>query len=314
MEIRKYKAGDEYPIIALFKLVFKKEMSIEYWKWRFQDNPFTNDIMIHLMWEDQVLIGHYAVSPIEMNSNGKIVKTGLSMTTMTHPEYNGRGIFTQLSSSLYEELKSVYNYEMVWGFPNNNSHYAFIKNLNWKNIATIPMLSLKKTSLKQTIEKIYYTEHTQFDDFLSKLLNESKKNISINKTKKYLNWRYIQNPFAQYKILTLNNNSILVVYKVIASFFDEKKIEIDIMEIQFDCNIEFLQQLLNAIVINEKCEIYQFNIWNTIFSDTYLILKKYGFISQLPITYLGYLNLNSKTLTAEQYSNWDIDFGYSDIF
>lgn len=314
MEIRKYITGDEHKILALFKLAFNKEMSLEYWKWRFLTNPFGKDIMIHLMWDEDILVGHYAVSPIEMEINGRICKTALSMTTMTHPEYNGRGIFTQLSSSLYEELKNFHNYAMVWGFPNNNSHHAFIKNLKWKNVATIPMLSLKKSNLNLNINSFNYECHSAFNDTLAKQLNLSAKNLTINKTHAYLNWRYLKNPSATYKIISLKNNSGVIVYKVIPSFSNIEKIEIDIMEIEFYTNMDVLQQLLHAVIKNEASEINQFNMWNSIFSDEYLYLKKIGFISLMPLTYLGFLNLASGDKSSEQYDKWDINFGYSDVF
>lgn len=314
MEIRKYQLGDEHKILELFKLAFNKEMSLDYWRWRFQSNPFSKDLMIHLMWENDKLIGHYAVSPVDMEIDGKVCNTALSMTTMTHPEYNGRGIFTQLSTSLYDELKNEHGFAMVWGFPNNNSHYAFIKNLQWKNVATIPMLSLKKSALKGSAENINFEIHESFDDILSGKLNCSTKSVKINKTTNFLNWRYIQNPSAVYKIISTENKSGIIVYKVISSFSDPSKSEIDIMELRFNESSETLATLLQAIISNEANEIIQFNIWDSIFSNNYLLLKKIGFIPQAPITYLGFYNLASKTLSPERYDNWDINFGYSDVF
>ncbi len=314
MEIKKFKAGDEKAILDLFNLAFNKEMTMEYWKWRFQDNPFSNEFMIHLMWEGDLLVGHYAVSPIEMILNGEVTKTALSMTTMTHPEYNGRGIFTQLSSSLYNELKEEHNYAMVWGFPNNNSHYAFIKNLKWKNLATIPMLSLKTSNFKKIESELNFEQHSNFTASLSQKLSSVNKDVRINKTEKYLNWRYVANPSADYKIISINDKSGIIVYKLIPSFSNADKFEIDIMEIQFSQNPMQLQELLSLILELEKVQIEKFNLWFSIFSDDYLHFKKLGFVSQMPITYLGCLNLASEDKNISQYQEWDINFGYSDVF
>ena len=314
MEIKKFKAGDEKAILDLFKLAFNKEMTMEYWKWRFQDNPFSNEFMIHLMWEGDLLVGHYAISPIEMIVNDEVTKTALSMTTMTHPEYNGRGIFTQLSSSLYNELKEKYKYAMVWGFPNNNSHYAFIKNLKWKNLATIPMLSLKRASFKKIESDLNFEQHSNFTASLSQKLSSVNKVVRINKTEKYFNWRYVTNPSADYKIISINDEFGIIVYKLIPSFSNSDKFEIDIMEIQFNQNPIQLQELLSSILELEKLEIEKFNLWVSIFSDDYLHYKKLGFVSQMPITYLGCLNLASENKNLSQYKEWDINIGYSDVF
>lgn len=314
MEIRKFKADDVKAILDLFKLAFNKEMTMEYWKWRFQDNPFSNEFMIHLMWEGDLLVGHYAVSPVEMIVNGEVTKTALSMTTMTHPEYNGRGVFTQLSSSLYNELKEEHKYAMVWGFPNNNSHYAFIKNLKWKNLATIPMLSLKTANFKKIESDLNFEQHSNFTASLSQKLSSVNKVVRINKTEKYLNWRYVSNPSAGYKIISINDETGIIVYKLIPSFSNADKFEIDIMEIQFNQNPMQLQELLSSILELEKIDIEKFNLWVSIFSEDYLHFKKLGFVSQMPITYLGCLNLASEDKNLSQYQEWDINFGYSDVF
>ena len=127
MEIRGYQAGDEEKIYELFKMAFKKEIVPDFWKWRFLDNPFHKEPFIDLMWDGDTLAGHYAVSPIGMKVNGESVLTALSMTTMTNPNYGGQGIFPKLADSIYKKLTDV-NVQYVWGFPNMNSHYSFIKN------------------------------------------------------------------------------------------------------------------------------------------------------------------------------------------
>ena len=62
------------------------------------------------MFEEDKLIGHYAASPIELIIDGEKIKTALSMTTMTDPEFGGKGIFSKLASSLYREMEDVLNF------------------------------------------------------------------------------------------------------------------------------------------------------------------------------------------------------------
>ena len=93
-------------------------MSLDFWNWRFRENPFSDKEMISLMWDNDTLAGHYAVSPAAMIFDQQPALTALSMTTMTHPEYGGRGIFTQLANHLYDEIYREHQVKMVWGFPN----------------------------------------------------------------------------------------------------------------------------------------------------------------------------------------------------
>jgi hypothetical protein len=161
---------------------------------------------------------------------------------------------------------------------------------------------------------VNFEQHSNFTESLSQKLSSVNKAVKINKTAKYLNWRYVANPSADYKIISINDKSAIIVYKIIPSFSKSEQFEIDIMEIQFNQNPLQLQELLSSILELEELEIEKFNLWVSIFSDDYLHFKKLGFVSQMPITYLGSLNLASEDKNLSQYQEWDINFGYSDVF
>jgi len=309
MEIRPYREGDEQQILKLFKLSFGKEMTIEYWNWRFANNPFSNDKQIHLMWEGDLLVGHYAVSPTEFCIENEKVMGALSMTTMTHPEFAGKGIFSALAESLYAQLRKS-DYGFVWGFPNPNSHYGFIKNLAWKDLGILPMLSLHVSAL-QSLNDVEYKLRTDFDDPMLLMLQDPSS-IALNKTKSYLNWRYTDNPFAHYKIIYTASGSI-VVYKKIVSFQDSSKFEIDILEINFSSDVQQLIRLLNAI-LKEEHHIIKFNVWCSLYRKEYLQMDKAGFKMTLPLTYLGFRSFDSAFDVMEDLRRWNLSMGYSDVF
>ncbi|WP_423818742.1 GNAT family N-acetyltransferase [Salinimicrobium sp. TIG7-5_MAKvit] len=315
MEIKPYKAGDEADILELFKLAFKKEMSIEYWNWRFKNNPFSQDILIHLMWDKNKLVGQYAVSPVEMLVEGEKMKAALVMTLMTHPDYMGKGIFPMLGKSLHSDLQNKYNYKMLYAFPNNNSHshYGFVKNLYWKDIAILPMLSLKLTNLRfKNSGNLSYSIIDSFSG-LAEILNTSEKLVKLNKTETYLNWRYLRNPSEDYKIITVQNGQGIAVYKILKSFHEENQIEIDIMELVYE-NEEILLEILHSIVHNEKkLSVNALNIWKSIFASDFLLFEKLGFKIGLPLNYLSHLSFGNSNIISN-YKNWEIGLGYSDVF
>lgn len=309
MQIKPYRPGDETLILQLFELSFGKKMSLEYWNWRFLQNPFTSIHYIDLMWDGDILVGHYAVSPVEMIVEGKKVLTALSMTTMTHPEYSGKGIFTKLAESLYQRIAQD-GFEFVWGFPNNNSHYGFIKNLNWSNISLQGMMHLKIDDFKLISSPVHFDSAENFDSEIFKNFIP-KKSVSINKSSQYLNWRYISNPSNKYKVLINEEFSIWVVYKLIQ--ISPESCEIDIMEIEFNENPSYLAGIIQFITENEICPISQFNIWDSIFSSNQLSLEKSGFRVGAPVTYLGARCFNNLESIID-FKNWDISFGNSDVF
>lgn len=316
MNITLYTKNDEKHILDLFELAFKQKMSEEYWNWRFINNPFIGmDNPIYLMWDDKKLIGHYAVSPVEMKIENKIHKTALSMTTMTHPNYGGKGIFSSLAECLYQDLKDK-NYSMVWGFPNNNSHYGFIKRLGWKDISIVPMFSLKAIILK----KIKIIKDFELIDAISNSISSKLNNcnsISINKTVDYLNWRYCNNPVEDYKIVKSTDDSIILVYKVIPSFVNSESFEIDLMELYVEnLEVNIINQLLLFVLELEEKKIDKFNIWSPLSNVKHVFLEKLGFRMDKPLTYFGYKNLNleNNELVISNISSWDLNMSYSDVF
>ncbi|WOK05362.1 GNAT family N-acetyltransferase [Imperialibacter roseus] len=314
MRLSDYTIGDEEKILQLFKAAFGKDMSPAYWKWRFQDNP-AGKHMIKLMWDEDKLVGHYAVSPVLLNLNKKKVLTSLSMTTMTHPEYGGRGIFGELATALYKDLEEKYQVKAVWGFPNNNSHYAFVQKLGWKNIG-----------LAHTIvcsgEKISRPENVPvnvLDDFTlrhAEILQTEvgKFDISVDRSIDYLRWRYLQNPSHKYKIFEVKGeegNALAVAKKYVDP---TGKMSVNIMEIGGTTSPKLLGQLIGAISHHFSGSPLDCTMWLSLFDRRYALFEKLGFIPSGQTTYLGFYSNFDVAGTMADFRNWYYSFGDSDVY
>jgi len=317
MEITNYKEGDEVHILKLFQSAFKSPLSQAYWKWRFIENP-ENAIMIKLIWDDTILAGHYAVSPLKLNVDGEVILTALSMTTMTHPNYAGRGLFTELAKKLYQDESQQNGLKAVWGFPNNNSHYAFIKNLKWKNLEQIPTFSIDVDKIKKT-ELSNISVGTTFNNkhISAQLKISDCFKIKAEKSIAYLTWRYLKNPINKYHIFELKNNdtSYYAVTKIFASFVQKNRFEIDIVELIFPDDLELLLDLMNVIKnYYNNFDLLKINLWLPLNSDKHLLLEKIGFINTSPITYLGVHVLDSDYKKLEEPKEWFYSMGDSDTY
>lgn len=307
MKIQPYKNGDEEQILELFQLSFGQKMSKAYWEWRFQKKPFLEKDVnsIFLMWDNEKLVGHYAVSPIELQIEGKTHKTALSMTTMTHPEYGGKGIFTTLANALYEYLEEEKGYSLIWGFPNNNSHYGFLKRLKWQDIITLPMYSVQG----DIVEKYGSSKNITINSTVQILEKNNDSTIKINKTEEFYNWRFNTNPSAQYFQAIDSDTKNSVIYKVYATSNGN---QIDILEKNIHTKepLEFLN-LLKAIANKEK-QVAQFNLWLNYYHRDIIFYEKSGFRLQSNNTYFSCRPTILKDVL--DFKKWDIDFLYSDIY
>ncbi|MFM9945323.1 MAG: GNAT family N-acetyltransferase [Bacteroidia bacterium] len=72
----------------------------------------------------------YGVFPIIVSRGNEKILTAQSGDTVTHPNHQGKGLFTKLAGMTYELAKQE-GIKLVWGFPNKNSYHGFTKKLNW---------------------------------------------------------------------------------------------------------------------------------------------------------------------------------------
>jgi len=307
--IRGYEENDEIQILKLFELVYNRKMNLDFWNWRFKNNPFGFSPQINLMFDQELLVGHYAVFPIKLIYNGKIFDSALSMTTMTHPSYEGKGIFTKLASDLYSKL-NFENFSSIIGFPNSNSHYAFINKLNWVDNFVIPTLKLDINKLEPEFD---YTSHSDFNKLNFVKINKPEE-IGILKDLNYLNWRYLNCPVNSYQILEIGHTGGFVILKL---YKNGEQFEIDILENTCDSDFDSFKKSIQCVagfVQQENLNVSFINIWCNLKLKKHGYLEKIGFSQTLPLTYFSMLNLNNISNSLDFNANFNVTFGDSDIY
>jgi len=313
MKIKPYQSGNEKNILELFNISFKKEMSFEYWKWRFLDNPISNT-MIYLMWDRDKLVGHYAVSPNLLSVENEIYLSALSMTTMTHPDYGGRGIFTQLATHLYNMEFQARNLNMIWGFPNKFSHRGFIKNLGWKNITLISNLSLLSTEYR------FSRSNSKQFSLIDKLgighVNNNRRllknyHVKMIKDVNYYYWRYNLNPSNKYLMFSNDDSDFLVVKE----FRQNGVLELDIVEWCVPNDFTKMKDAINTLFTHfkdNKFLVSKLNLWLPLDDERYINFELMGFSNRGPITFMGYRCMNKSLLVSNK--NWFYQMGDSDVY
>lgn len=318
MEIRDYRTGDEKHILSLFEIVFGKPMKPEYWKWRFNDNP-AGKHMIKLMWEGEQLIGHYAVSPVFLKIGMSKMLSTLSMTTMTHPSFGGLGIFGQLANALYDDLENKMNVKAIWGYPNNNSHYGFIKNLKWLDLGQQLHLIIKAEKIKPALDP----DINMFEDFssihgeaISKATDQFQ--VAVVRDESYLNWRYRDNPTSTYdKFEYKQNNEVLgfMVVKKYPSSINKEIYDLYITEIGFPKeNGLLLSTFLKHIVAYYGQPEAIINTWISLFDNRFSLFEKAGFEPGGKSTFVGVRTNPEFRDILSDFRNWYFSYGDSDVY
>lgn len=286
----------------LYELCFNLSTSIEAIEWRYLNNPM-NDLFVCMAFEENKLVANYSVSPTLLTYDGEDIPAVLSLNTMTHPDYIGKGLFVELATKVYNFAYEK-GYKLVFGFPNKISNRTFINRLNWHDIYEIPMLelNLENSTQIQPDKNIIYDN--MFENDYSNF--QIKDNIfKIKKDKRYLKWRYYNNPDIDYfNIIDLNSDKTVDGYIIYKEYKDKINI-VDYSFLTIDVADKLVQQIKYiAVKLNKK----YISTWAKLENPFHLLLEKNAFSNATPITYFGanFFNVSDKNFYGYNYSNWEI--------
>lgn len=248
--ISAYQPGDEKQIKDLQKEIYGDELepekeSIDFWKWEFLDNPFGR-AFINTAKVDKKVVGHYAVIPIEYKLLDKIVKAGLVVDVMTHPNYQRQGMFVSLGKSSMDWIKKN-GYAFSTGYPYKENVMPGHKKVGWEEVFDIDIyivpintknisIAYSKNIFKQKalnlglkifkiFKKYRYSSNGEitiekldkFPTNIENFINKIYPNFSFiqSRTPKFLKWRYELIPNRNYDKYFIYEKNVLSGYVVV---------------------------------------------------------------------------------------------------
>ena len=103
--------------------------------WRYRDNP-AGQVVGADAWAGETLAAHYVTCPMRAVVEGRALKGLLSLNTATHPDFQGRGLFTRLAETTYE-AGATQGYDFVIGVANAQSTPGFLRKLAFQHVAPL---------------------------------------------------------------------------------------------------------------------------------------------------------------------------------
>lgn len=317
MEIRALDAGspDELSsVLELFKLVYRWDLGTAFYRWRFLDNPFGSPL-VTLLWDGATLAGHYAASPMIGWYGGRDIPAAQSMTTMTHPEYRNRGVFTTLATDLYARMEAQ-GIQMIWGLPNTQSHYGFVTKLGWRDVALLFTMTrvLKDTDRAGEVEELAGVPASATSLWQR---SDDGRVFASRRDERYLRWRYVANPQVRYHFFTLPGRAddLLFVGKEYATSPTTRSLEI----------VDYLYgrdpKLFGALMRNllgwaQERGFATVRTWMAMADPAFGELEKLAFVPREPLAYFGARTFAGLELPATQWNHagFYLTMGDSDNF
>lgn len=125
-------------ILGLMRLSFaghSEKFNLDYMHWQYAGNPVGKIVGFNAYMGD-LLAAHYVTMPIYMMIEGKKTLGLLSLNTATHPEHQGKRLFTTLANKTFEYAAGN-GYKFVIGVANAQSTHGFLKHLKFKLIGPL---------------------------------------------------------------------------------------------------------------------------------------------------------------------------------
>jgi len=264
LKLRDFNISDLRKIRELLESHYQKEYArkrVEIFSWISTKNPFSQTAPTYILLEnDQQIIAHLGRMPRIFRINGKNVKAYYTHDTLVHPEWrHGYGIY--LNNEMIRELEKATDtfFLAMWM---NQFTYMFLKRRGYYELDFYEYKKLLKPKffLERKLKNRFLTrliapfakyfiaaydflvylpyfstdlsvsKTPRFDSRFDKLFDKVLSRFRIIGERKaaYLNWRYVDKPFADHTVLTLKRGNDLVGY-IVLQIIEEKAYKVGII-------------------------------------------------------------------------------------
>lgn len=135
--IRPFEPDDRRAFLSLYETVFDRERSVDWFQWRYEDNPYVDHVPIVVAEDDGDVVGCRAFFALEAHVEGTEQLAFQPCDTMVHPDYRGQGLFSRMNAFAVDRYTDG-EPAFCFNFPNENSKPGNLKH-GWKEIGTFPV-------------------------------------------------------------------------------------------------------------------------------------------------------------------------------
>jgi GNAT superfamily N-acetyltransferase len=107
----------------------------EMFRWKHLDSPFGPSYML-VAECDERLIGLRALMRWRFTAGGTTIRAARAVDTATHPDYQGRGVFSLLTKAALEAVAG--EVELIFNTPNGKSGPGYLK-MGWQEVGRVPV-------------------------------------------------------------------------------------------------------------------------------------------------------------------------------
>jgi hypothetical protein len=296
--VRLVTADDEQKLKKFYKNAYGENHILNnsfHSDWQFLKNPFNklSSKSIIIAENNDEIVAHMGLIPVPVKIYDNIVTCAWHVSYFTLEKFRGIGIGTkmvQLSNSLFDCIGGMGNSDasnkihIKNGGKNFQDINRYVKILDKKCIKNFihEQVILKKgnTTKSEGFSRISILDEN-YDKFWKIVKNRFP--ITINRTKQYLTWRYLQHPLIDYHFMILIKNQKILGYSILRFEDNNKELKagriVDFVSFE-QYETELLQNTQNYF--ENKVDFIDFFCSNSIYKHT---LEKEGFFNNKLMNY-----------------------------
>jgi predicted N-acetyltransferase YhbS len=209
MEIREGTEKDIPEILNVLRASLGETSSKkteEVWRFKHIDNPFGKSLVL-VAFEGREMIGVRAFMRWQWQLGETKYITYRAVDTATHPKHQGKGVFKKLTLQAIDLAKAEGG-DFIFNTPNQQSLPGYLK-MGWEKVDKLrvqikPTFPLNWISGKTSIYSTELNASAQEIESICQHTNlgkNKKGHYFTPKSKKYLNWRYEENPMQKYEVV-----------------------------------------------------------------------------------------------------------------
>lgn len=121
---------DDIPLLPdLYRACFGAQVTEEFFHWKYLRNPYGR-VVAWKATESGRIVAFYGLLPDEFSRGSETQVVFQSMDTMTHPDFQRRGLFLATAEATFREAQAQHEALRLFGIPGSRSLPGFLK-LGW---------------------------------------------------------------------------------------------------------------------------------------------------------------------------------------
>lgn len=245
MEFREYEQKDVKKIIELVREELKvPNFDEEFWKWKFERGNPCGKTLGFVAEDDKKTIGFCSFFPYKVKVGEKFGKCYLVADVVVNKYHRGKGIFKNMYKEALEQIEKLEDIIGTYLFSSSMAYRAYTDRFSYRSlgklkyfvaVGNISFLAKRKLGrflggnigkigetflhrdIKWIEDKYDFAEIKRFDKDFDEFWERVKERwyIAIERTSKFLNWRYFGHPWNEYTIFSCYKRGELRGYIVL---------------------------------------------------------------------------------------------------